>query len=320
MSRLNLTVGLVCSDTIFWVDVLYIVKSPLSIVCLPLQNVEFRKCGVPFHDPSGLGLPLRASLSPPAMFTSKSFGLVEQLIELNLDHPSRCVFMRKSGAEFHLGTWYCSYDGQFKTCLTPPNETKNTSSSARPTHANVDGNDGYGNTSLCGGDGDLSSVECDSDDEIKPDDLSFWFPDDDDWAFRSSANNADARAVDRERLPPCEASALEGLISDVVDESKYYVSVNTLNSIVTARWKHSERAANWAKFCTSKQTIDILGRKKLHSSSSSSLSLHSYTECVLRAKRWAVWHSTWVYDTRPTSPSHKQCWTCQYFVHGIQCH
>ena len=100
-------------------------------------------------------------------------------------------------------------------------------------------------------------------------------------------------------MPQAEVSVLEGLLSSVVDETKYYFQVNTLTSIVTVRWKHSERGVLWERFLNAKQTIDSMGLKKLHSSSSSSLSLHMYEECVTRARRWSAWHSCWVYDTRP---------------------
>ena len=67
-----LTVGLVFEDTVLRADVLYIVKRPFSLACLPLADVTYRKCSAPFFDPSGNELPLTASLNPPDLFGSKS--------------------------------------------------------------------------------------------------------------------------------------------------------------------------------------------------------------------------------------------------------
>ena len=175
-----------CSETIVWLDVLYIVKSPLSIVCLPLQNVEYRKCGVPFRDPTGLGMPLRASLYPPDMFTSESFCLVEQLINLNVGRPSKCACAKKSGARFHGDCWYCEYDGELKTCLTPLNERKAPNTSTRCAPAKAAGAVIHIDILPDQSDDERPSAGWSSDGE-KPGDLAFWFPDDDDWAFRSSA-------------------------------------------------------------------------------------------------------------------------------------
>ena len=46
-----------------------------------------------------------------------------------------------------------------------------------------------------------------------------------------------------------------------------------------------------------------LGHKALRASCNSSSSVHSYEECLARAKRWCVWHSVWVYDERPLTRS-----------------
>ena len=105
--------------TILWLDALYIVKKPLTIVCIPLVDVEYRRPSTPFYDPTGLGLPLRASLNPPDLFSPKSFRLVEQLLALDLGRPERCVFMKKPGAKMRGQYWHCEYDSEYKTCLTP---------------------------------------------------------------------------------------------------------------------------------------------------------------------------------------------------------
>ena len=298
-----MTVGLECPGTIVWVDVLYMLKSPVSIACLPTQKAEYRRCEVPFRDPPGLGLPLRASLFPPDLFGAKSFCLVDQLIDLNVGRPSQCVFMKKSGAKLHRDCWYCEYDGEFKTCLTPLNERERTNENrprapTRPAGSVIDSD-----IPPVESDGERSVGECYSGDG-KPDDLGIWFADDDEWAFRPNAKNLEAKNVERGRLPPQEVSELDGLIPDVADESKYYITANSLTSIVTTRWKHPERATHWGRFTMTKQTVGNLGMGGLHSGSSSSLSLHSYAECAQRARRWVIWHSCWIYDTRPMVCSH----------------
>ena len=125
-----------------------------------------------------------------------------------------------------------------------------------------------------------------SPDEERPEDLSFRFTVDKDWAFRSRTSNPLVENVDRARLLPREISALEGMVADVVDDSKYYVTVNSLTSVLTVRWKHDERGLHWGRFTRAKTTIGGMWFKQFRSSSSSSLSLHSYAECVIRAKRW----------------------------------
>ena len=305
MLWLALTIGLVFETSLVWMDALYIVKKPFSIVCVPLLDIEYRKCLTPFTDPTGLGLPMRASLSPPDLFGAKSFCLIEQIMTLGLGHPGRCVFLKKSGARAHATAWHCEYDSEFKTCMTPVNTAKvydNTRAKPGPTRKTSATNAPIDLESASGTDENEETFLL-SDDE-KADDLNFWFGEDEGWISRSSRQNPDAENVARVRMPPLEINTLEGLLAPIVDESKYYFAVNSLTSIVTVRWKHSERGLHWDRFTRSKQKVDALGLKKFHSSSSSSLSLHSYAECVARAQRWCCWHSTWIYDTRPMTIAH----------------
>ena len=210
--------------------------------------------------------------------------------------------MKKTGARMKANCWYCQYDGEFETCLTPVNKTIvydkapskpgqriPTSTQTHVTHLDDD--------ALSGTTENLQ-VDLGTDDE-KPDDLSFWFDDIEDWALKSNDQNPDAKNFERVRMPPQEISVLEGLLSGIVDESKYYFTVNSLTSIVTVRWKHSERGSLWERFVKTKQTVDGIGFKKFHSSASSSLSIRAYAECIIRDKRWCTWHSRWMYDTRP---------------------
>ena len=133
----------------------------------------------------------------------------------------------------------------------------------------------------------------------KADGIAFWFAEDDEWDFRSRRQNPDAENVERVRMHPQEISVLDGLLAPIADESKYYFTANSLTSIVTIRWKRSERGLRWDRFIRTKKTVGAFVFKKSHPSSSSSLSIHAYSECITRAKRRCAWHSSWIYDTRP---------------------
>ena len=227
--------------------------------------------------------------------------------------------MKKSGAKIHESSWHCEYDGEFKTCLTPPNAPKHyertPANGDRPSRAKTPADGLHIDASAASDTDGNDDLPCISDDG-KAGDLDFWFPKDDGWTFRSNRQNPTAQNVERERMPVQEINVLEGLLAPIVDESKYYLTANSLTSIVTMRWKHSERGLNWGKFTHAKQTVDGLGFKKLHSSSSSSLSVHAYAECVTRAKRRCAWHSSWIYDTRPMTiaPLGHKVGSCEIFT------
>ena len=224
-------------------------------------------------------------------------------MDLDIGHPGRRVFVKKSGAVLREECWFCEYDGEFKTCLTPVNlpnaRGRNTSTPAGPRV-------GSGRGCSSAPDyhrppvldlGDLSA-QCEnsedpdtglSPDEEMPDNLSFWFTVGEYWAFRSRAGDPLFENVERVRLPPHEISALEGMVADVVDDSKYYITVNSLTSVMTVRWKHAERGLHWARFTRAKKTIDSMGFKKFHSSSISSLSLSAYLFRVCDTRKALVY-------------------------------
>ena len=96
--------------------------------------------------------------------------------------------------------------------------------------------------------GDLS-------DDGRAGDLAFWIADDD-WVFRSDRPRGSGTAHVVTRMPAREISVLRGILAGVVDESKYYITANSLTSILTVRWKHSDRGPNWDRFARSKPHID----------------------------------------------------------------
>ena len=191
--------------------------------------------------------------------------------------------MEKSGAKLIGDCWYCEYEGEFKTCATPMEERK-PAGGGRPRAyskpvVSADPIDIY----LEAGENELPPDECDSGDE-KPGALGFRFAGDDGWASLSRSQNPAAGNVDRERLPPQEISVVEGSISDLMGETEYYITANSLKSVATIRRKHSERSSHWGGFLRSKQSVDGWGVKKLNSCSRSSLSLSAFILRVCEAR------------------------------------
>ena len=264
-----------------------------------------------------------ASLEPPPMFTNESFSLVETITRSRAGDPGRCIFLKKKGAVSTATFWECEFDGEFKTCLTPINRRKSTvprksplarkePRSQHPVTRNPPSTDEAPGSSSDDTQDELSETEAFSENE-RPDDLEFWFRDEDECVFRSRRADPATENVERPRMQSSEIFTLYGMASDVVDDTKYYMTVNSLTSVLTVTWKQSERGLHWGKFVTSKRIIDAARGKKFHASCSSSLSIHSYDECIARAKRWCVWHSTWIYDIRPIEPFARTNWlVCVY--------
>ena len=103
---------------------------------------------------------------------------------------------------------------------------------------------------------------------------------DDEWAFRSRIDNPLVGNAERVNPTPREISVLARAVADVAGDSKYHVAVNSLTSVLTVRWKHAERGSRLGRFIRSENTIGSTGFGKFRAGSSSSLSLHSYAECV----------------------------------------
>ena len=220
------------------------------------------------------------------------------MLRAGVGHPERCVFLKKKGTASTNGFWGCEYDGEFKTCSTPVNWPKPTipksspharkaTQTQHPATRNTPTADTAPGPPRGEAHGDPSETEEFSEDD-KPCDLEFWFRDEDDCVFRSKRTDPSAENVERPRLHAGEISTLYGMVSDVVDESKYYMAVNSLTSALTVTWKQSERGLHCGKFVASKRIIDAARGEKFHASCSSSLSVHSYSECVVRAERWCV--------------------------------
>ena len=207
--------------------------------------------------------------------------------------------------------WRAEYGEEFKTCLTPtkqpsmtPNPKNAPASKAQlPQSRPLDESRDAGYDSDLSDDYDrdaaLTPEEADdySDDE-RADDLDAWLAGEDDWLSNSLQAPDLATRGERERLHVQEIAVLHGFLTGVVDEPKYYIVVNSLTGILTVRRRHPERGLQWERFTKSKAHVGNAGGK-MHSSSSSSLSIHSHSVCVNRARRWCAWRSCWIYDVRP---------------------
>ena len=89
-------------------------------------------------------------------------------------------------------------------------------------------------------------------------------------------------------------------IAPLIDSSKYTLIVNTLDAMVTVRWKITAQTPELKqKFGKAKKLVNANNRKKLVASCSSTLTLHSMDVIISRIKNWCSWHSAWVYDLRP---------------------
>ena len=90
------------------------------------------------------------------------------------------------------------------------------------------------------------------------------------------------------------------MITPLIDPSKYTLMVNTLDAMVTVRWKQTAQTPELLeKFAKAKKFVDSTRKKKLVASCSSTLTLHSMESIVRKVHHWCAWHSAWVYDLRP---------------------
>ena len=136
------------------------------------------------------------------------------------------------------------------------------------------------------------------------DDLNFWLSPQNDHRGKDGDVTTNDEALThtiRHPLMQDQRLKISSLISPVVDVRRYSLSVNTITSVVTVVWKLSDRADRWEGFCEAKWKVLSRGHKALRACCNSSLSIHTYEECVARAQRWCCWHAAWVYSERPTT-------------------
>ena len=62
--RATMITCLVYGGSIIRVDILLLVKKPISVICAPLRGIEYRICTFPLMDPRAKGAPPMSSLDP----------------------------------------------------------------------------------------------------------------------------------------------------------------------------------------------------------------------------------------------------------------
>ena len=297
---------------------------PIGRSCLSTQAT------FTFPDAVTIDLPSVTSVEPPDVFTNESTCLLERVIRLNAGYPTHCIFMKKSHVETGKDGWNCHYSGVFRPFILPVVEDlaghkqlgrskAKTGVSANTVTTIVEGeidlSDSSSYCSTARPPSDYDGVSIYNSDDDRPDDLAFWFSDDDeDVPKKKTGTKAapDTPMADRPRLLSAQHDSVLSILSPLIDAQRYTLIVNTLDAIVTVRWKLIEQTPElWSKFSKAKKAIDSRNRKKLVASCSSSLTLYTVENIRRRVERWCAWHSAWVYDTRPTS------WYCGCFVNGI---
>ena len=157
------------------------------------------------------------------------------------------------------------YDGEFGTCLTPINISKPAiprkspcAQSAPPNSRRDAPNTPSADIPLELPRNETLGVKSESEEypeDDRPGDLDFWLRGEGDCVLRSKRPVPTTENVERARLRPGEIATLHGMVSDVVDEPKYYLTVNSITSVLTVTWTQSERGLYWGKLLKSKNII-----------------------------------------------------------------
>ena len=182
----------------------------------------------------------------------------------------RSIFAKKKEAQTGAGGWKCVYDGPFRPFLIPKvplrcNERgrdigatgRNKGKMPRPT-GDIAGSD---SSSECPN-GDRSADDDDSpspsdEEDLRPGDITFWFKEDEPELRPAESRKRtavdQAPIIDRHRVLSNQHDFISNRLCYDVNQDKYSLLVNTLDAIVTIRWKQSEHASDlWAKFTTDK--------------------------------------------------------------------
>ena len=324
------------NGTCLWYDIFLVVKVPISLHCLPVA-IEGPCFTATFNFPdlAAIEIPRVTALTPPDVFTGESTCLLDRIAKLNIGLPKKCIFAKKKSVESGSNGWKCHYDGTFRPFLLPAvlpyRKPSNPSQHPKEPRTNVEAGDGRNGLlpddelrSLMSTESDASeggsfASEANSDDD-RADDLAFWFNEEkSDGQARPSKirTSAPGDITTRPRLPSNQYDSIFDDLVKVVDSSKYAVLVNTLDAIVTIRWKPSEMSeGNWAKYTKAKRYIETTGQKKLSASCSSSLTVYTVSRIKARIQQWCAWHSCWVYEIRPLALSCEGSFVLDYMIWG----
>ena len=308
----NGATGLFFEDgTSFWVDIFSLVKQPIKLLSLPIVcEHPMRKAYFPFPQPACIDVPRVSMLTLVNIFNAESSCLLNRVIKHGSGAPTRCIFMKKKEVLTGPNGWKCVYDGTFRPFLIPKVPPRS-SDRGQPRNTNclntgemikrprrAAGSDS--SSSDCsysnGSDDDMDPTNQTDDEDVRPDDLSFWFREDDVDQPRVSARAStlpnQVSIIDRPRILSQQHDYIFNTLSVDINQDKYSLIVNTLDAIVTVRWKQSEQATElWSKFTSAKLKSAATGGKKLAASCSSSLTRYTVEDIRERIRRWCAWHS-----------------------------
>ena len=303
-----------------------LVKQPKGLLCVPV-DVDFTETLATFNFPQKqtIRIPSIARVSPPNVFSTDSTCLIDRVARLGEEYPGRCIFAKQSHVIAGEKGWGCHYTGAFRPFILPrgdePSKSKAVNRETRLPTDGVRGDNsisGFDELQFSDSSDDLSvglqSVEGKTDfesetlyitDDERPGDPSFWFSDDETTAppkKRCASGPPAAPITGRPRILSAQHDTVMQVIAPIIDEEKYALIFNTLDAIVTVRWRQNEQSGEmWKKFDKARKATQNSGSKKLAASCSSSLTLYTLENIRRRVQHWCEWHMAWVYDARPTN-------------------
>ena len=252
--------------------------------------------------------PRVCNLHPPNVFVSEHTCLLRRIQQHGRGYPDRCIFAKKELVETSSEGWKCVYDGAFRPFIIPapvvPCNVRDKQctrpKAAKPRKLEESTNPVYSSSSS---EFTLADVELtdeathtDEEDDLRPDDLSFWFADESQPLNPKTSNDIIATErvsiIDRPRILNAQHDLIYNRLRNEINQVRYALLVNTLDAIVTVRWKPNERTHEaWAKFTDARRRISGTHKKKLVASCSSSLTVYSLNGIRKRILRWCAWHS-----------------------------
>ena len=305
-------------------DIFVEVRVPVSLLCVPIVcEGPMRTAHFPFPDPIDIDIPIVTTLVPPNVFTRTHTCLLNRVMSHGHGYPDRRIFVKKKTIALGHGGWKCHYGGNFRPFIIQSSpKDRNAAPSHLPCNAgrtSADCPDHLSDGELFLSDmssAHLSDAEDSeksqaspksgySDDE-RADDLAFWFSEDEvDIPNKRAAHirtDTQLPITDRPRILSRQHDYAHDQLSNEIDPHKYTLLVNTLDAIVAVRWGEVERTSSlWSKYSSAKKLVDSRRKKKLSASCSSSLTRYSVGSIRVRIQQWRAWHSSSVYDARPTS-------------------
>ena len=306
------TTGLFFEDgTSFWIDIFSLAKQPITLLSMPIEfELPMRKAYFPFPEPTSIDIPRVSNLSPVNIFNDESSCLMNRVIKHGSGAPVRCIFLKKKEVVTGPNGWKCVYDGAFRPFLIPGmpprcsergqasnTQRLNTGKTHKPTELYAGSDSSSSDCSyISESEDDIEPTDQTDDEDMRSDDLSFWFKEDAVHLPRASAHAStlpnQVSIIDRPRILSEQHDYISNTLSVDINQEKYSLLVNTLDAIVTVRWKQSEQDTElWPKFTSAKLKSAAKGGKKLAASCSSSLTRYTVEDIRKRIHRWCAWHS-----------------------------